>query len=243
MNKTFDQCTTIPDAVPSESSSSLTGEDVQRHWTGVVGRRSFLKGIGLTGATLSAGALLVGDGNAQSKSNSGKLSPGDVALLQFALWAETVESDLGTQYAELGGVGPSGGGAAQAQEEFQGFIGGNPAYTLALQNLDGDMPQYISDNTDDELSHASFLKNFLISKGADVVDLSTFATLQPSQVTGVPNVGRLTNLTQLTVDTSWWTRYRSATKNPDLGDTFDQAVPGLSKGKFPAIPRNDGDLT
>ena len=94
-------------------------------------------------------------------SSNDKLSRGDAALLQFALWAELVESDLWTQYAELGGVGPSGGGAAQASEEFQGFIGGNPAYTLALQNLDGDMPQYITDNTDDELSHAAFLTGFL----------------------------------------------------------------------------------
>jgi hypothetical protein len=45
------------------------------------------------------------------------------------------------------------------------------------------------------------------------------------------------------VDTSWWTRYRSRTKNPDLGATFPQAVPGLSAGRFPAIPRNDDDLT
>ena len=237
MNKTFDQCATIPDAVPSESSSSPTGEDVQRHWTGVVGRRSFLKGIGLAGATVSAGALLAGEGNAQSKSNSGKLSPGDVALLQFALWAETVESDLWAQYAELGGVGPSGGGAAQAQEEFQGFIGGNPAYTLALQNLDGDMSQYITDNTDDELSHAAFLQAFLRSRGEVPIDLRHFYTLPSSQATGARQIKRLTNLMNLNVDLSWYTRYRSGL-NPDLGASF--------KGPFvisnqPAIPLNDTD--
>jgi hypothetical protein len=104
------------------------------------------------------------------------------------------------------------------------------------------MPQYISDNTDDELSHEAFLKNYLLSKGADFVDLSKFATLPPSQVSGVPNIGRLTNLTQLTVDTSWWTRYRSDSKNPDLGDTFPNAIPTLAVGQHTAIPRTNADL-
>ena len=147
-------------------------DDVDRHWQGVVKRRSFLSGIGMTAAALSAGALLPAESRAQTKSSGGRLSPGDVALLQFALWAELVESDLWTQYAELGGVGPSGGGAAQADEQFQGFIGGNPAYNLALQNLDGDMPQYITDNTDDELSHAAFLTAFLRSRGEEPLDLT-----------------------------------------------------------------------
>jgi hypothetical protein len=97
-------------------------------------------------------------------------------------------------------------------------------------------------NTDDEFSHESFLKAYLESKGADVVDLSKFAHLPPSQVTGVPNIGRLTNLTQLTVDTSWWTRYRSDTKNPDLGDTFSNAIPTLAVGQHTAIPRSNSDL-
>jgi hypothetical protein len=48
---------------------------------------------------------------------------------------------------------------------------------------------------------------------------------------------------QLTVDTSWWTRYRSATNNPDLNPTaFEQAIPDLHNGQFPAIPRTDDDL-
>ena len=145
--------------------TSTTGEDVQRHWQGVVKRRSFLRGIGMTGVALSAGSLLPTEGRAQTRPSNGRLSPGDVAPLQFALWAELVESDLWTQYAELGGVGPSGGGDAQEDEEFQRFIGGNPAYTLALQNLDGDMPQYITDNTDDELSHAAFLTALLHGSG------------------------------------------------------------------------------
>src|SRR6202521_3848955 len=221
----------------SEASHSSTGEDVQRHWQGVVKRRSFLKGIGIAGAALSAGALLATEGAAQTRSSSGRISPGDAALLQFALWAELVESDLGTQYAELGGVGPSGGGAAQASEEFQKFIGGNPAYNLALQNLDGDMPQYITDNTDDELSHAAFLKAFLKSRGVVPVDLEPFRKLPSSKATGARQIKRITNLMNLNVDLSWYTRYRSG-KNPDLGEAF--------KGPFvianqPAIPLNDTD--
>lgn len=156
--------------------SSADG-DVERQWQGVIRRRSFLKGIGIAGATLTAGSLLGTESVAQTTRTTGRLPKGDVALLQFALWAETVESDLWTQYAELGGVGPSGGGTAQAVEEFQGFIGGNPAYKLALQNLDGDMPQYITDNTDDELSHAAFLEAFLRARGEVPVDLGSFRNL------------------------------------------------------------------
>src|SRR5437588_92627 len=47
---------------------------------------------------------------------------------------------------------------------------------------------------------------------------------------------------ELTIDTSWWTRYRSRHGNPDTGGTFAQAVPGLMRGRFPAIPRSDADL-
>src|SRR5207245_9629225 len=56
-------------------------------------------------------------------------------------------------------------------------------------------------------------------------------------------VGGLTHLMPLSGDNSWWAWYRSRTKNIDLGDTSAQAIPGLSKGQFPAIPRNDGDLS
>lgn len=185
-----------------------TRDDVQRHWQGVAKRRSFLSGIGMMVSALSAGALLPTESGAQARSNRGTLSAGDVALLQFALWAELVESDLWTQYAELGGVGPSGGGDAQEDEEFQGFIGGNPAYNLALQNLDGDMPQYITDNTDDELSHAAFLVAFLRSKGDVPLDLKPFQTLPSSQATGARQIKRITNLMNLSVDLSWYSRYR-----------------------------------
>src|SRR5579864_4026296 len=236
MKETNSPSTVVSETKPSEANQSST-EDVQRHWQGVVKRRSFLKGLGIAGAALSAGALLGTESNAETARGRGRLSKGDVALLQFALWAELVESDLWTQYAELGGVGPSGGGAAQASEEFQGFIGGNPAYTLALENLDGDMPQYITDNTDDELSHAAFLTAFLKSKGEVPLDLEPFRKLPSSQATGARQIKRITNLMNLNVDLSWYTRYRSG-KNPDLGAAF--------KGPFvitnqPAIPLNDTD--
>src|ERR1700724_3096347 len=204
----------------SEPSHSSTGEDVQRHWQGVVKRRSFLKGLGIAGATLSASALLGAESSAQSTRSSVKLSKGDAALLKFAAAAELIEADLWQQYNELGGV-----------------QGGNPAYIAALSNLDGDMAQYNADNTDDELSHAAFLNAYLISKGEEPVDLDAFRTLPSSQASGAKNIGRLTNLLKLNVDLSWYTRYRSA-KNPDFGAKL--TGPFTIKNQ-PAIPLNDAD--
>src|SRR5438132_799082 len=119
---------------------------------------------------------------------------------------------------------------------------GSADYIAALEVLDSDMPQYIHDNTEDEFTHFTFMNAYLASRGAEAVDLDRFRTLPSSRAKGAQNIGRLTNLMQLTVDTSWWTRYRSRTQNPDGGDTFPQAVPGLSKGRFPGIPRSDADL-
>src|SRR4029077_6626719 len=140
---------------------------------------------------------------------------------------------------ELGGATSQG---TSSRIDLPFATGLAPNYITALEVLDGDMPQYIADNTDDEISHHRFLNNYLESKGARTIDLSVFAILPPSQVTGVPPKGRLTNLKQLTVDTTWWTRYRSSTKNPDFGGTFENAVPDLAKGQHPAIPVNDADL-
>ena len=199
-------------------------EDVKSDWQRVVRRRSFLKGLGAASATLPAAALLTNQG----KAASGRLTRGDVAILRFLAAAELIESDLWQQYNELGGV-----------------TGGNAAYQLALQNLDGDMPQYISDNTDDEISHANFLNAYLKSKGEEQVNLDQFRRLPGSQAAGAdPKLQnkRLTNLLKLNVDTSWWTRYRSGNQNPDLGDSFPNAVPTLASGKFPAIPRNNAEL-
>ncbi len=196
-------------------------------------RRSFLRNLGLGAALLAPGAaLLSGSGNAWAKNEKKKekqkknkgLTRGDVAILQLLAAAELIETDLWQQYNELGGVDAPDSG-----------------YKAGLVILDGDQPQYIADNTDDEISHAAFLNAYLKSKGEQEVDLSGFATLSPSQVSFVPQTGRLTNLKQLTVDTSWWTRYRSTT-NPDFGATFPDAVPSLKTGQHAAIPRDNNEL-
>jgi len=193
-------------------------------------RRSFLsKSLAVGAGTIGAGLLA----NVPTARASGGLTRGDADILRFLAAAELIEADLWQQYNELGGI---------QDPEVPGGTG-NPAYTAALAVLDEDMDQYIHDNTDDEITHAAFLNAYLASKGAEPVNLDQFRTLPSSQATGAQQIGRLTNLTQLTVDTSWWTRYRSDNKNPDFGDTFPQAVEGLSMGQFPAIPRNDGDLT
>jgi hypothetical protein len=93
------------------------------------------------------------------------------------------------------------------------------------------------------MTHEQFINAYLMSKGAAQVDLSKFATLPSSKATGAQQIGRLTNLMQLTVDTTWWTRYRSRTGNPDLGDTFPPAIPSLAMGQHPGIPRTDSDLS
>ena len=97
--------------------------------------------------------------------------------------------------------------------------------------------------TNDEMRHVAFLNTFLSSKGEQPVNFDAFRNIPPSKVTGVPQTGRLTNLQQLSVDTSWWVRYRSTT-NPDLGAIFtQQAVQGLNVGQHPAIPVTNADLS
>jgi hypothetical protein len=206
-------------------------------------RRSFLKksaaaaGVSTVGAGLLAPGLLA---LGTEDEHSGGLTRGDAAILLFLQVLETIEADLWRQYAELGGA-TNQPGFSKIDLAFP--TGLAPLYATALQQLDGDMPQYIADNTDDEFSHAAFLTAYLASKGATTVDLNKhFANIAPSKVTGVPQIGRLTNLTRLTVDTSWWRRYRSDSLNPDFGDTFEPAVPTLSVGSHTAIPRTNADL-
>jgi hypothetical protein len=203
-------------------------------------RRSFLR-AGVSAAVVSGAAGL--SVAAADDDHGPSITRGDVAILTFLSALEQVEADLWIQYAELGGATNQGLSPIDLVLNGKKIVTGlAPAYIIGLLQLDGDMPQYIVDNTDDEISHHQFLNNYLMSKGASPIDLSQFATLPPSRVTGVPQNGRLTNLKQLTVDTSWWTRYRSATQNPDLGGTFEQAVPDLAKGQHPAIPVSDQDL-
>ena len=181
-----------------------------------VKRRSFLRGLGAAGAVVPMGGLLATKANAAPS----KPTKGDIAILQFLLAVELIETDLWQQYNELGGVN-----------------GGNPAYIAALSNLDGDMPQYIADNTDDEMSHSTFLKAYLESIGANPVSLDNFRNLPSSHATGARNVGRLTNLQALNVDLSWYTRYRG-TGNPDLGAAFNSPFAITNQ---PAIPLNNSD--
>src|SRR6266851_2883703 len=201
-------------------------------------RRSLLKGLAVGAGAGTIGAELLNAGLlnntlAHAQGTGAALTNGDVAILRFLAAVEIIETDLWQQYNELGGIQDS---------EVPGGSG-SAAYTAALQVLDGDMSQYIHDNTEDEISHFTFLNAYLVSKGADPVNLERFRTLQGSQAPGAQkDKPRLTNLMQLSVATSYWTRYRSRTKNPDFGDTFPQAVPGLSTGQFPAIPRHDADL-
>src|SRR6516162_6090051 len=212
--------------IPSQELQDLTPRNCV-----TVGRRSFIRGLGIVGATLlPAGALLIRQAKAREQS-SGTLTKGDADLLRFAAWAEIVESDLWTQYNELGGATKPNDGPPNV---------GNPPYKLALQNLDSDMPQYISDNTDDELSHAAFLNAYLSSHGAEPVNLDQFRHLPGSTATGVDKrkIGkRLTNLLSLNVDLSWYTRYRGE-ENPDLGAIFKGPFNILNE---PAIPLNDSD--
>jgi hypothetical protein len=198
-------------------------------------RRRFLKGgmfaVGATvmGSGVSPRRLLASDGN----DDRAPITKGDIAILRFLQALETIEADLWQQYSELGGT---------QDKEVSGVNGGNVPYTQALQLLDGDMPQYVHDNTDDEISHARFLSNYLESIGVQPVDLTPFAQLPSSKADGARQVGRLTNLTQLTIDTSFWSRYRSIT-NPDFDPNavFVQAVPSLNVGLHTAIPRSNDD--
>jgi hypothetical protein len=202
---------------------------------GSISRRFFLE------TSLAVGAGTIGMGllpNIRTARASGGLTPGDAALLRFPAALELLEADFWIQYNELGGIQDS---------EVPGGSG-NPLYTAAIEVLDADMAQYIHDNTDDEITHHNFLNAYLMSKGAAPANLDPFRTLMGSTATGVNTnlIGhRLTNLTQLTVDTSWWTRYRDDSHNPDLdpNHVFPQAVPTLGVNQHTAIPRTDADTT
>src|SRR5437867_2594889 len=200
-----------------------------------ISRRSFLgKTIALGAGTVGAGLL----GSLRTAKASGSLSTGDAALLRFPAALETLESDFWIQYNELGGI---------QDDEVPGGSG-NEAYTDALEVMEDEMQDYIHDSTDDEITHWHFLNAYLVSKGAEPANLDPFRTLMGSTATGVNTnlIGhRLTNLTQLTIDTSWWTRYRNDKHNPDLDPNFvfPQAVPTLGVNQHTAIPRTDADTT
>jgi hypothetical protein len=195
-------------------------------------RRNFLK-TGFTAAGAAAAGLVLSEHSTSVAAQSGGLTAGDAAILQFLAAGELLEVDFWTQYNELGGIPDS---------EVSGGTG-NAVYTERLRSIDRNFPQYIHDNTDDEISHATFINAYLVSRGAEPVNLDPFRTLEGSKATGSSGRPRLTNLMQLTIDSSWWTRYRSSTNNPDVNPTtFEQAVPDLHSGQHTAIPRTDDDL-
>jgi Ferritin-like domain len=197
-----------------------------------ISRRAFLGNtIALGAGTMGAGLLA----SIQTAEAQGSLSPGDAALLRFPAALELLEADFWIQYNELGGI--------QDDEVAGGH--GNPAYTEALEVIEDEMGDYIHDNTDDEITHWHFLNAYLVSKGEAPANLEAFRTLPGSTATGSSGILRLTNLTQLTIDTSWWTRYRDDSHNPDLDPNFvfKQAVPTLGVNQHTAIPRTDADTS
>src|SRR5882757_7313057 len=136
-----------------------------------ISRRSFLGNtIALGAGTMGAGLLA----SIRTAEAQGSLSPGDAALLRFPAALELLEADFWIQYNELGGI---------QDAEVPGGTG-NPDYTEALAVMDEDMDQYIHDNTDDEITHHTFLNAYLVAKGAAPADLDAFRTLPGSTATG-----------------------------------------------------------
>ena len=225
--------------------NQTAGEDSSSPAKKAFNRRSFLRNTVVAGAAVTAGAAMLDLPSALAQSSDSSLKRGDAAILKWLAAAEIIESDLWLQYQELAGS-QDNEVAKMASKLIHGYpavaTGGSPTYTNAVSQLDGDMAQYIHDNTEDELTHQTFINAFLVSKGHDPVNLEKFRILPSSKATGANQIGRLTNLMQLTVDTTWWTRYRSRTGNPDLGDTFPPAVPTLAVKQHTAIPRTDADL-
>jgi hypothetical protein len=237
--------TTVPDHTPSNSNPTIA-EEVTFPEKKAFNRRSFLRNSVVAGAAVTAGSAILGNvPSVLAQETHGHLTRGDAAILRWLAAAEIIESDLWLQYQELAGT-QDDEVSTIASRQIPGYpaspTGGSSPYTEALSQLDEDMAQYIHDNTEDELTHETFINAFLVSKGVDPVSLDQFRTLPSSKATGANQIPRLTNLTRLTVDTTWWTRYRSRTGNPDLGDTFAPAVPSLIVGTHPGIPRTDADL-
>ena len=209
---------TLPSIALSSEATSIDKGAPESDWPRVVRRRSFLHTLGAAAAILPGSALVAAERDRDDR----PLSSGDAAILRLLAAAEIIEADLWQQYAELGGVtnGPQNN------------------YQLALQFLDGDASQYITSNTLDEVSHAAFINAYLESKGEEPVNLDRFRNLPSSRATGAKDIGRLTNLMNLNVDTSWYIRDRSV-NNPDFGAQFQQALQIVNR---PGIPITDADF-
>jgi hypothetical protein len=235
---------TLPDPKPANPNPAAEDE-VAALAKKAFNRRAFMRSSVLAGAVMTGAGILESVPSALAEPGKGRLTRGDAAILRWLAAAEIIESDLWLQYQELAGI-QDDEVANIASQQIPGYpaqaTGGSSAYAAAVNALDEDMSVYIHDNTEDELTHETFINAFLVSKGQDPINLDKFRTLPSSKATGANNVGRLTNLMQLTVDTTWWTRYRSRTGNPDLGDTFPPAIPTLAVGQHTGIPRTDSDL-
>jgi len=235
---------TLPDPKPANLNPAAEDE-VAALARKAFNRRAFMRSSVIAGAVMTGAGILESVPSALAEQGKGGLTRGDAAILRWLAAAEIIESDLWLQYQELTGL-QDDEVAKIASQQIPGYpataTGGSAPYTNAVSQLDGDMSTYVHDNTEDELTHETFLNAFLVSKGHAPINLDKFRTLPSSKATGANNVGRLTNLMQLTVDTTWWTRYRSRTGNPDLGDTFPPAIPTLAVGQHTAIPRTDSDL-
>jgi hypothetical protein len=181
-----------------------------------LGRRSFLQRLGWGGTAVVSGAGWLASRTLSRGDSGGGLSKGDAAILRFLAAVEYIETDFWQQYTEL--------------------ALGNAAYQQALQVLDGDMPTYLNQNTRDEFTHRDFLNAYLVANGRQAINLEPFRTLPSSQATGSNKTAkRLTSLMNLTVDTSWYLKYRS-TGNPDFGDAFPQLV---NLTNVPTIPNSN----
>jgi hypothetical protein len=217
--KTMNETSAHVSPTIQNNQSKDSGTEV-RSSNNAISRRSFLgKSLAVGAATMGAGLL------AESAKAAGSITTGDIAILRWLAAAELIETDMWQQYNELGGIQDS---------EVPGGTG-NEAFTDALEVLDEDMPQYVHDNTDDEISHVSFLNAFLVSIGAQPVDFDAFRTLPSSGASGAQQIGRLTDLISVNVDTSWYLRYRSS-HNPDFNFDFPQFINISSR---PAIPPTD----
>src|ERR1700749_4076306 len=129
-------------------------------------RRSFLKtGLAATGAA-TVGVGLLARATAAS-AQTGSLTAGDAAMLQFLAAGEALEADFYAQYNELGGIQDS---------EVPGGTG-NREYTRRLRRIDPNFSQYIHDTADDEISHQNFLNAYLMANGAEAVDMEPFRTV------------------------------------------------------------------
>jgi len=172
-------------------------------------RRSLLRGAAFAGAGLGLAGLAGVPSVAHSvpslaaTSPGPPITPGDVDILRFLAAAEFLEGDLWDQYWEL--------------------AAGNAAYGKALNNIENELVTYTCDVAAYERTHSEFINAFLVANGYEPVSLDDFRTLPSTPADGAQLQGRLTNLMELTVDTSWYLRYRSS-GNPDFGDTYPQFV-------------------